>query len=99
MSRINTLLENESVVSMLEENTDLLEEANASFDDWYGVMVDFVMENIEDFLDENLEETSKNVYTFATFATSQYLSEVSHVYGQQLEEVEAIKEAAEHEFV
>ena len=99
MSRVNALLENENVISMLEGNSELLEEANQAFDGWYDVMVNFVMENIEDFLDENLEETSKNVYTFATFATTQYLSEISHVYGQKLEEIEAIKEAQEHEFV
>ena len=99
MSKIKALLENEETVKMLSEHEELLQEANASFDEFYDIMAKFVAENIEEFLDENLEETSKNVYTFATFATAQYLSELSTMYGKKMEELEEIREAREHEFV
>ncbi len=99
MYRVNALLEDTEVQDIITDNAELLEGANADFEQWYDVMVDFVMENLDEFLDENLEETYRNVYTFSTFATSQVLSELSHVYGSEIDNVEAIKEAAQQEFV
>jgi len=99
MSKVQALLENEEIINVLNENQVLVEAAVSELDGWYQQMTDFVLEHIEEFLDENIEETAKNVYTFSTFATSQYLSEISHRYGAQMHQSEVLKEAAKHEFV
>jgi hypothetical protein len=99
MSRVKALLEDQELSSILSENEAILEQSTAEFNEWFEVMTTFVTENIEEFLDESLDETKKNVYTFATFATSQFLAETANRYGRQIYQSEVIKEAQEHEFV
>jgi hypothetical protein len=99
MSKVRALLENEEVQSLLSENEEILEAASADFAGWYDTMSNFILENLEQFLDENVEETYKNVYTFSTFATSQFLAETSNIYGRELHTAEVIKEAEAREFI
>ena len=99
MSKVKALLENEEVRSILTENQVLVEAAVQDLDGWYGTLTNFIQEHIDEFLDANLEETAKNIYTFSSFATSQYLSEISHTYGSQMYHAEVLKESARHEFI
>jgi len=99
MEKVIQLLENTEVQNILQENSELIESAYGDLGVWYTAMNNFILENIEEFLGETLEETAKNIYTFSTFGTKQFLCEVSQFYGKQIHQVEVLKEAAKHEFV
>ena len=99
MSRITTLMESAQTRAMLQENKDLVFEAAGATQQFYGVLQNYIAENLVEFLDENLEETDKNIYTFSTYATKQFLNEVAAVYGKQIHQAQILKEAARTEFV
>ena len=62
MSKLQTLMESEQVKNILTENQVLLEDATAKVAHFYDYLHNFILENITEFLDENLQETAKNVY-------------------------------------
>ncbi len=99
MSRVTALMESAGTRAMLQENKDLVLEAAGATQQFYGVLQNYIAENLVEFLDENLEETAKNIYTFSTYATKQFLNEISAVYGRQVHQAEVLKEAARTEFV
>ena len=96
--KVVALLESEETRSILSENQELLTEAVGNVAEWYGILNTYISENIEEFLEDTLEETTKNVYTFSTFATKQYLNEVSSAYGKQMHSQKVLKEARANEF-
>lgn len=99
MKYVEALLENAEVQNMLNENSELVEDASAVMMHFFDVMRNYVQENLVEFLDEDLTETSKNIYTFATYATKQMLSEVAAIYGREAYKAEVLKESAKTEFV
>jgi len=99
MRRVHALLENSATRNMLHENRGLVMEASNDLCKFYNVMQNYIAENIVEFLDESLEETSKNIYTFSTFATKQFLNEIAAIYGGHIHKTEVLKEAAKTEFV
>lgn len=98
MQKIIELLENTENQNILAENKELVNYAIQDLSKFYTYMNKYINENIEEFLEENLEETSKSIYTFATFATKQFLCEVSNYYGKQMHTNQVLKEAARNEF-
>jgi len=40
----------------------------------------------EEFIGENTEETFKNIRTFAEIGTSQFIAEISNLYGEVIQE-------------
>jgi len=99
MSRVTTLMESAQTRAMLHENKGLVFEAAGATQAFYGLLQNYIAENLVEFLDENLEETAKNIYTFSTYATKQFLNEISASYGKQIHQAEVLKEAARTEFV
>lgn len=99
MKHVQALLESADTQNILTENAALVEDASTAMMYFYGAMQNYIQENIVEFLDENLEETAKNIYTFSTYATKQMLTEVATVYGRQIQQKEVLKEAARTEFV
>ncbi len=99
MSRLATLMESAQTRNLLHENKDLVFEASNLTGQFYGVLQNYIAENLVEFLDENLEETAKNIYTFSAYATKQYLNEIAAVYGGRLHQAQVLKEAARTEFV
>ena len=99
MSRLTALMESAETRNMLHSNKGLVMEAAGLTQNFYGVLQNYIAENIVEFLDSNLEETAKNIYTFSTYATKQFLNEVAAVYGKQVHQSEILKEAARNEFV
>ena len=92
-------MESAQTRSLLQENKELVVEASNVMGQFYGILQNYIAENLVEFLDENLEETAKNIYTFSTYATKQMLNEISAVYGKQVHQAEVLKEAAKTEFV
>ncbi len=99
MNKLYALMESAETKSLLRENKELVLEAGNVMNQFYGLLQNYIAENLVEFLDENLEETAKNIYTFSTYATKQMLNEVSAVYGKKLHRAEILKEAAKTEFV
>lgn len=99
MQKIKALLENTETQTMLEENKEVVNEATQVMGQFLNILNNYISENLVEFLDENLEETARNIYTFSTFATKQMLSETTAVYGRSVHQAEVLKEAAKTEFV
>lgn len=99
MRKVQALMENAVTKQILAENADSINSATAAMNNFYGVLNNYITENISEFLDENLEETSKNIYTFSAYATKQMLTELSTIYGNQIHQQEVLREAARTEFV
>ena len=99
MSRVTALMESAQTRAMLHENKDLVLEAAGATQQFYGVLQNYIAENLTEFLDEDLEQTAKNIYTFSTYATKQFLNEIAASYGKRVHEAEILKEAASTEFV
>lgn len=98
MNKLVSLLEDAGVQTMLQENSVLVESAMNDLTIWYGYLNNYISENIEEFLESNLEETMKSIYTFSTFSTKQFLCEMSQYYGNQMWQSQVLKEAARTEF-
>ena len=99
MERLTALMESAETRNILHENKDLILEATSQVQGFYGILQNYIAENLTEFLDETLEETAKNIYTFSTYATRQFLNEISAVYGKQIHQAEILKEAERTEFV
>lgn len=99
MKYIRTLFEDADVQSMLHENRPVVEQAMGALQYFYPVMAKYIAENYAEFLDEDLESTQKNVYTFSTFATNHFLSECAAIYGRKVAHQEVLKEQARTEFI
>ena len=99
MSRVKALLEDTEVVSLLEDNQELIAEAGVEFEGWYDTLVNYISENIDEMLGDSLDDTMKNVRTFCSFSTSQFLAETSYLYGTKLHDAEILAEAEAHEFL
>lgn len=71
MKHVQALFESAETQSILQENAALVEDATNAMANFYGVLQNYIQENIVEFLDETLEETAKNIYTFSAYATKQ----------------------------
>ena len=71
MKRVQALLENAETQNILQENKHLIQESSAELMNFYGIMQNYIQENLVEFLDENIEQTARNIYTFSTYATKQ----------------------------
>ena len=61
-------------------------------DDFQKDIKAFVLNNPEEFIGENVEETFKNIRVFAEVGTAQYIAEVSSLYSSAVQE-EVVEEA------
>ena len=83
LNRINALMENEETKTLLSNNESLLTEAVGETVQFSNTLKAFIIKHPEEFLGENTAETFKNIRLFSEIATSQFLTEVTHVYGSQ----------------
>ena len=84
--KINALMENEDTQKLISENEELIIEATEAANDFSKVLKQFTLEHPEEFIGENTEETYKNVRLFSEVATSQFMTEVTHLCGTMLPE-------------
>lgn len=98
MKKVISLLESAETQSLLQENSVLVEQATNDLGAFYGVLNNYIAEHLEEFLESDLQETNKSIYTFATFATKQFLCELSSYYGKQIHNAQVLKESVKNEF-
>jgi len=84
LDRINALMESEDTQKLLTENEQLLTEAVGETVQFSNTLKAFVIKHPDEFLGESTQETYKNIRLFSEVATSQFLTEVTHVYGSQI---------------
>lgn len=85
LERVNALLESEGQ-AIVDNHEDVIVEAMTLVNDFQKEMKSFVLNNPEEFIGESVEDTYKNIRVFSEVATAQYVSEVSNLYGNVIEE-------------
>ncbi len=83
--RVNALLESEGNV-LVEKHEDVIVEAMTVVNDFQKPLKAFVLNNPQEFIGENTEETYKNIRVFSEVGTSQFIAEVSNLYGGVIQE-------------
>ena len=77
MSYLNTLLESEVAQNFIAEHEDLIAENELAVHDFRKVLKAFVLNNPQEFIGENTEQTFKNIMVFSEVATAQFMKETS----------------------
>lgn len=90
--RVNALLETEGS-ALVEKHEDVIVEAMTLVNDFQKDIKAFVLNNPEEFIGENVEETFKNIRVFAEVGTAQYVAEVSNLYSSAVQ-AEVVEESA-----
>jgi len=83
--RVNALLESEGNV-LVEKHEDVIVEAMTVVNDFQKTLKAFVLNNPQEFIGENTEETYKNIRVFSEVGTSQFITEISNLYGGVIQE-------------
>lgn len=83
--RVNALLESEGN-AIVEKHEDVIVEAMTVVNDFQKTLKAFVLNNPQEFIGENTEETYKNIRVFSEVGTSQFIAEVSNLYGGVIQE-------------
>jgi hypothetical protein len=89
--RVNALLESDGV-ALVEKHEDVIVEAMAMVNDFQKDIKSFILNNPEEFIGENTEETYKNMRVFAEVGVAQYVSEISNIYAGAVQEEVVIPE-------
>jgi hypothetical protein len=92
--RVNALLETEGT-ALVEKHEDVIVEAMTLVNDFQKDIKAFILNNPEEFIGENVDETFKNIRVFAEVGVAQYVQEISNLYGSSLQEQEVVAEATE----
>jgi len=99
MSQIQALMENEEVTNFLTENVEMLNEAEAAVGQFPTVLKQFVIEHPQEFIAESLDETFKNIRVFSEVATSQFITEVTSMYGTSAVQEQQTTDTAMDDYV
>ena len=91
MSMLQTLLENEEAKNFLVENQELILEAAEDVSSFQEILKEYVVQNPDYFMENDLDTTYKNIRIFSEVATAQYLSEIVAIHDQNITESEKAK--------
>ena len=91
--RVNALLETEGS-ALVEKHEDIIVEAMTLVNDFQKDIKAFVLNNPEEFIGENTEETFKNIRVFAEVGVAQFVSEISNIYSSAVQDKVIAEEAA-----
>jgi len=98
MEKIKQLLESEDAKKLIEENQLIIEAGLELVEEFKSTIKEFVMENLPEFIGENLDDTIKNIRVFAEVTTAQYMYEISNLCGAIVESLqEEVQESEEKE--
>jgi hypothetical protein len=89
--KVNALLETEGAV-LVEKHEDVIVEAMTVVNDFQKDLKAFILNNPQEFIGENTDETYKNMRVFAEVGTAQFVSEISNIYGTSLQEPTVVEE-------
>ncbi len=98
LRRVNALLETE-VPTFLENHGDILSEAMLATNNFQEDIKTSILKNPEEFIGENVEETYKNMRVFAEVATAQFISEISNLYNDVIQQEESIRDKGIAEYL
>jgi len=99
MSQIQALLENEEVTEFLGSNVEMINEAEGAIAQFPTVLKQFILEHPTEFISESLDETFKNIRVFSEVASSQFITEVTSMYGNAVVSEQQEAENAVEEYV
>lgn len=89
--RVNALLESEGN-ELVTKHEGVIVEAMSVVNDFQKNIKAFILNNPEEFVGESVDDTYKNMRVFTEIALSQYISEVSNLYGGLFQEPEVVTE-------
>ena len=67
------------VEDFIAKNPEIISEIETRLENFRGLLKTFVYENQGEFISDSLENTYKNIRTFAEVASAQYMTELSEV--------------------
>lgn len=97
---LKEILESEDVKALVENNSEMFEQAEAAVAQFPNYLKSFVMAHPDEFVSESVEETKKKISVFSEVATAQFLKEITSIVSEaanlqeaeEQAEVEAAKE-------
>jgi len=93
-NKVNALLESEGT-ALVKDHEDVVVEAMSVVNDFQKDIKAFIINNPEEFIGETVEETYKNMRVFAEVGTSQFVAEISTLYGGMIQEKNREREITE----
>jgi hypothetical protein len=81
---IETIFESEDFQNYMTENNEIMVEVENNINDFSKILKSFVFANPNQFIAENIDQTVKNIKTFAEVATCQYIQEISSVVAESM---------------
>lgn len=81
MEYINYIFEDEDVKLFLENNAELVDRITENVDMFGDYLKNFIVENADEFIESNVEDTRKNIRVFSEVAISQFIKEQTGIYG------------------
>lgn len=76
MKCLNALFENEAIQTYVDSNEMSILESTQAFHEFPEAVKSFIVENLSDFIGDDVEETYENIKTFAENSAFQYLHEL-----------------------
>jgi len=95
--RISELLESNGHI--IDNNGEMIVEATDLINDFRKDAKSFVLTHPEEFIGESVDDTYKNIRVFTEVATSQFVTEISNLYGNVINENEIIDEEGINEYL
>lgn len=98
-SYVDSLMEGEEIQAFVENHNELIEEAVAATYDYGKTLKAFVLENFEEFVGSNLEETYKNIRLFSEVATMTFVNEAVHAQAAMIPDQEDLQEGGINDYL
>lgn len=86
---LKTMFENEDTKNFLNENKELIEQNVNDAMGFKEILETWITANLYEFLDEDMDETRKNIRTFCEVATRQYFGEIAYINNKLIAQYEA----------
>lgn len=96
---VDTLMESEEMQVFVEQNSQLIEEAVSATYDYGKTLKAFVLENFDEFVGANLEETYKNIRLFSEVATMTFINEAVHAQAALIPDVDSVSEGGLQDYL
>lgn len=96
--RVDALLESEGN-ALIENHEGVIVEAMMNVNSFQKDLKAFILNNPQEFIGENIEETYKNMRVFAEVGTAQYVAEVSNLYGGLIQEQVVVEDQGISEYL
>ena len=96
--RVDALLESEGN-TLIEKHEGVIVEAMINVNNFQKDLKAFILNNPQEFIGENIEETYKNMRVFAEVGTAQYVAEISNLYGGVIQEQVVVEDQGIGEYL